>query len=396
MLRRAFEVKTHIPQTMRLPFKNKRVFLAHEWYAAVAVQSAWRGRSLRHKLLTTQASTLSLSETVVAPDGRLPPASPTPRTPGKEQQADTTHPLRRHSSHPPARRLPSASSSPAKSVAQSPQHPRLPPPLVTPHEEASSPALTLPAQAAPKSPVPVTSPMATPVTELPGQRNAFPVASPSPVATRSRHNSQQAAQRYFAEHKEDEEEVEGLLQQEDARQQADAQQQQQAAQPDAVALTIDEASDDHHRRHASQQMAEASALLEAIAANRRVAAAVARAEEEGEEDWEAIREAQLVEQELRRVVEQDLARYAAQHAPEHMEDGGGAHDDGEDAARRRSPVSPRSFLSARRSPPQTSASTPPRSPGRSPSRSPRTRSVSRSPRSPRYQRCTEEEGEQLL
>ena len=43
-------------QAMRLPTQNKAVFMAHEWYAAVAVQSAWRGRSLRTKLSTRQFS----------------------------------------------------------------------------------------------------------------------------------------------------------------------------------------------------------------------------------------------------------------------------------------------------------------------------------------------------
>jgi hypothetical protein len=50
VLRRAFELQTQIPQAMRIPFKNKPVFLAHEWYAAVAVQSVWRGQTLRSKL----------------------------------------------------------------------------------------------------------------------------------------------------------------------------------------------------------------------------------------------------------------------------------------------------------------------------------------------------------
>lgn len=90
VLRRAFELQTQIPQAMRAPFKNKQVFLAHEWYAAVAVQSAWRGRALRSKLRTTTANPSS--------SPALPRRAPSPLHQSQHQQHQQQPPPSRRSS----------------------------------------------------------------------------------------------------------------------------------------------------------------------------------------------------------------------------------------------------------------------------------------------------------
>ena len=87
VLRRAFELQTHIPEGMRLPFKNKQVFLAHEWYAAVAVQSVWRGRSLRSKLKTTLRVTLRNS---YSSSSASSPSAPSPVPPTDSPTAPNT------------------------------------------------------------------------------------------------------------------------------------------------------------------------------------------------------------------------------------------------------------------------------------------------------------------
>jgi hypothetical protein len=139
-------------------------------------------------------------------------------------------------------------------------------------------------------------------------------------------------------------------------------------------------------------------------------------DDEGELDWEAIREAQLVAQELHRLVEEDLSVLYAQHGPALLEGDRLADEEererarreweAEARARRRSPISPHSFLSPIRSPVGSVGPTPPRSPvGARTSSSPRsprspTRRTPRSARlSPRYQPRrddAEQESESLI
>lgn len=363
MLRRAFEVQTAIPQTMRLPFKNKRVFLAHEWYAAVSVQSVWRGRSLRRKL-SSQGSNTSLSDTVTTSAQQLFE----PKQPG-------VHPLRRHASEQDNKtRQGRKKAGHSPTPGQSPQ---------TPLEGSAVPFLSTPGR--PHSPVPVSSPMLTPLTRTLAYDGPLTSAAPGEPQVedkdqdkdkdkdkdkgrRSRHASSAHAASPPAVAKqpaqdEEEEQHSGLA-------------------PDAVVISVAEGPIPT-TVGPSHPVVELPAAVEtdALLNSRSRGAMSPRLQEEEEDgevpDWEAIREAQLVAQELHRLVEEDLSALYATHGPGLLEGEGLLDmDEEEEEARleaireearslRRSPLSPYNFLSPRRSP-ATSHSrgpTPTHSPG---------------------------------